>query len=76
MLIGIIFLFLLYNDPEAIFSRRKELSVEEIRNQIEIYQKIDLKEKFFKKIKTHDSPSLVASEIIDFIFSEWQEKPE
>jgi len=70
------FVFLLYNDPETIFSRRKELSVEEIRNQIEIYQKIDLKEKFFKKIKTHDSPSLVASEIIDFIFSEWQEKPE
>lgn len=69
------FVFLLYNDPDTIFSRRKELSIDEIKNQIEIFQNINLKEKIFKKIKTDDSPSLIASEIIEFIFSEWQEKP-
>tara|TARA_A100001037_G_scaffold306685_1_gene353994 strand:- start:195 stop:1553 length:1359 start_codon:yes stop_codon:yes gene_type:complete len=58
---------MLYDIPERIFERRKELSIDEIKEHIEKYKKIDMKQKKLLEIKTDVPTYRIAVQILDAI---------
>ena len=68
--------FVLDADPETIYSRKQELTKEEIARQLEVYRKLADSSKRFRVISAEQTPEEMAREAIKILLEQYSENLE
>lgn len=68
--------FVLDADPEIIYSRKQELTQEEIARQLEVYRKLAHSSKRFRVISAEQTPEEMAREAIKILLEQYSENLE
>lgn len=68
--------FVLQADPDTIYSRKQELTKEEITRQLKVYSELASSHKRFKVISAEQTPEAMAKEALKIILEQYAEKLE